>query len=152
MSEFLIILASKGHFASTHRSLAIMATWVEMEGQMEYSVSIPIYASVLPSRYYTSFCSLLPTDGPHLTTSQGRPHETSSQSQIWPKAQRLIIISCLVAKSCPTLCNPMNCCTAGFPVCHLLPEFAQTHVQWVSDAIQPSHFLFPSFPPALNLS
>ena len=42
---------------------------------------------------------------------------------------------CLVAKLCPTLCNPMDCSTSGFPVLHYLPEFAQTHVHWVSDAI-----------------
>ena len=40
-----------------------------------------------------------------------------------------------VAKSYPTLCDPMNCSTPGFSVLHYLPEFAQTHVQWDSDAI-----------------
>ena len=44
-----------------------------------------------------------------------------------------------VAQSCPTLCNPMNCSTPGLPVHHQLPEFTQTHVHRVSDAIQPSH-------------
>ena len=53
---------------------------------------------------------------------------------------------------CPTLCDPMDCSTQGFPVLHHLPEFAQTHVCWVSDAIQPSHPLLPPSPPALNLS
>ena len=48
--------------------------------------------------------------------------------------------------------TPMDCSTPGFPVHRQLPEFTQTHVHWVSDAIQPSHPLsFPS-PPALNLS
>ena len=46
---------------------------------------------------------------------------------------------CSLAKSCPTLCDPMGCSTPGFPVLYCLPEFAQTHVHWVSDAIQPSH-------------
>ena len=40
-----------------------------------------------------------------------------------------------VAQSCPTLCNPMNCSTPGLPVRHQLPEFTQTHVHRVSDAI-----------------
>ena len=53
--------------------------------------------------------------------------------------------------SCPTLCNPMDCSTPGFPVLHHLPEFSQTHVHWVGDAIQPSHPVVP-FSPALNLS
>ena len=44
-----------------------------------------------------------------------------------------------VAQSCPTLCNPMNRSTLGLPVHHQLPEFTQTHVHGVSDAIQPSH-------------
>ena len=46
----------------------------------------------------------------------------------------------------------MNCSTPGFPVFHYLAEFAQTHVHWVSDAIQPSHPLSSPSPPALNLS
>ena len=50
----------------------------------------------------------------------------------------------------PTLCDPMNCSTPGFPVHHHLLEFAQTHVHWVTDAIQPSHPL--SFPSPLALS
>ena len=55
-------------------------------------------------------------------------------------------------QSCPTLCDPMHCSTPGFPVHHHLPELAQTHVHWVSDATQPSRPLsFPS-PPAFSLS
>ena len=56
-----------------------------------------------------------------------------------------------VAQSCPTLCNPMNCSTPGRPVHHQLPEFTQTQVHQVSDAIQPSYPLSPS-PPAPNPS
>ena len=50
---------------------------------------------------------------------------------------------CSVTKSCLTLCDPMDCSMPGFPVLHYFPEFAQTHVHWVSDAIQPSHPLSP---------
>ena len=57
-----------------------------------------------------------------------------------------------VTKSCPTLCDPMNRSTPGFPVHHQLPESTQTHVHWVGDAIQPSHPLSSPSPPALNLS
>ena len=58
-----------------------------------------------------------------------------------------------VAQLCPILCDPMNCSTPGLPVHHQLPEFTQTHVHRVSDAIQPSHPLSsPSPPPALNPS
>ena len=50
-----------------------------------------------------------------------------------------------VVQSCLTLCDPMDCSTPGFPVHHQLPEFAQTHVHWVGDAIQPSHPLSSPF-------
>ena len=53
-----------------------------------------------------------------------------------------------VAQSCPTLCNPINRSTPGLSVHHQLPEFTQTHVHWVSDAIQPSHPLSSPSPPA----
>ena len=56
-----------------------------------------------------------------------------------------------VAKSCLTLCDPMDCIAPGFPVLHHLPEFTQTQVHWFGDAIQPSHPLSPSFPPAFSL-
>ena len=52
-----------------------------------------------------------------------------------------------VAQSCPTLCDPMNRSTPGLPVHHQLPEFTQSRVHRVSDAIQPSHPQSPS-PPA----
>jgi len=57
-----------------------------------------------------------------------------------------------VAQSCLTLCNPMNRSTPGLPVHHQLPEFTQTHVRRVSDAIQPSHPLSSPSPPAPNPS
>ena len=57
-----------------------------------------------------------------------------------------------VAQLCPTLCDPMDCSTPGLPVHHQLLEFTQTHVHWVSDAIQPSHPLSSPSPPAFNLS
>ena len=58
---------------------------------------------------------------------------------------------CSVVKSCLTLCDPMDSNVPGFPVLHYLPEFAQTHVHWVSDAIQPSHPLLPTSPFAFHL-
>ena len=58
---------------------------------------------------------------------------------------------CSVAHSCLTLCDPMYCSTPGFPVLHHLQDLAQTHVHWVSDAIQPSHPL-SSPSPAFSLS
>ena len=57
-----------------------------------------------------------------------------------------------VAQSCPTLCDPMNRNTPGLPVHHQLPEFTQTQVHWVRDAIQPSHPRLSPSPPAPNPS
>ena len=61
-----------------------------------------------------------------------------------------------VTQSCPTLCDPMNRSTPGLPVHHQLPEFTQTHVLRVSDAIQPSHppsplLLLPPIPPSIRV-
>ena len=61
-----------------------------------------------------------------------------------------------VAQLCPTLCDPMNHSTPGLPVHHKLPEFTQTHVHQVSDAIQPSHPLpspsfLPPIPPSIRV-
>ena len=61
-----------------------------------------------------------------------------------------------VAQSCLTLCDPMNRSTPGLPVRHQLPEFTQTHIHRVRDAIQPSHpllslFLLPPIPPSIRV-
>ena len=90
--------------------------------------------------------------------------EQDNQSQI-SHLQKEIKIVCMchdskrwlmqfssVAQLCPTLCNPMDCSMPGLPVHHQLPELTQTHVHWVSDAIQPSHPLSSPSPPAFHLS
>ena len=69
-------------------------------------------------------------------------------SELWEALE----ICCLVAQLCLTLCDPVDCSMPGFPVLHYLLVFAQTHVHWVGDAIQPSHPLLSPLPPALNLS
>ena len=63
---------------------------------------------------------------------------------------------CSVTKSCLTLCDLIDCSTPGFSVLHHLPEFAQIHVHWVSDAIQPSYplsllLLLPSIFPSIRV-
>ena len=62
------------------------------------------------------------------------------------------ICCCSVTKSSLTLCDPMNYSMSGFPVLPYLPEFAKTHVCWVSDENQPSHPLSSRSPPTFNLS
>ena len=71
---------------------------------------------------------------------------------MWRKGVLKHSCSCSVPKSCLTLCDPMDCSMPGFPVLHYLPEFAQTHDHWISDAIQPSYPWSHPSPPALNLS
>ena len=57
---------------------------------------------------------------------------------------------CSVMQSCPILCDPMDCSMPGHPVLHHLIKFAQTHVHWVHDAIQPSHLLSPQLSSCLQ--
>ena len=59
---------------------------------------------------------------------------------------------CTVTQSCPTLCDPIDCSTPGFPVYHQLLKLAQTHVHRVGDAIQPPYPLWSPSPPTFNLS
>ena len=73
--------------------------------------------------------------------------DAMSQRFIWGSVQ-----FSSVTQSCLTLCDPMNHSTPGFPVHHHLPEFTQTHVHRLGDAIQPSHPLSSPFPPAPNPS
>ena len=68
------------------------------------------------------------------------------------KDKHCMIARMNVTQSCLTLCDPMNRSTPGLPVHHQLPEFTETHVHRVSDAIQPSHPLSSPSPPAPNPS
>ena len=85
---------------------------------------------------------------------------SSNPRFIWSEIETLFLSSpsrfSSVAQSCPTPCNPMNRSTPGLSVHHQLdrvnPEFTQTHVHWVGDAIQPSHPLASPSPPAPNPS
>ena len=76
---------------------------------------------------------------------------TRLKRQLLPDSAGLASFSS-VAQSCPILGDPMNRSTPGLPVHHQLPEFTQTHVRRVSDAIQPSHALSSPSPPAPNPS
>ena len=62
----------------------------------------------------------------------------------------LVVQFSSVAQPCLTLCDPVNCSMPDFPVHHQLPEFTQTHIHWISDAIQLSHPLSSPSPPAPN--
>ena len=84
--------------------------------------------------------------------------EEFSRETIYKGASRVSVQFSLVAQSCPTLCDRVDCSTPGLPVHHQLLEFIQTHVHWVDDAIQPSHplichplFLLPSIFPSIRV-
>ena len=82
----------------------------------------------------------------------GKFHGLSSLGGYSPWGCKESVQFSSVTQSCPTLCDPMNHSTPGLPVHHQLPEFTQTHVHQVSDAIQPSHPLSSPSPPAPNPS
>ena len=75
-----------------------------------------------------------------------------ASKQTGPFHDLVVNYCCSVTQSCPTLCNLIDCSTPVFPVLPHLLKFAQTHVHWISDVIQPSHPVSPPSPPALNLS
>ena len=71
---------------------------------------------------------------------EGWSHWTGMEKE---SLHKFMWICCSITKSCSTLCGPMDCSTPGFPVLHYLLEFAQTHIHWLGDAIQPSHPVVP---------
>ena len=109
---------------ATHsNTLAWKIPWTEKPGRLQSMWSQRVGHNWATSLHFTS-------EGPYPT---------------------LVTVHCSVTQSC-WLCNSMDCSMPGFPVLHYLPEFAQTHVHWVSDAIQPSHPLLSPSSSALNLS
>ena len=90
----------------------------------------------------------------HDWATKHTPHSFSSAVKGHKIFPFFFIVCCCfsVAKLCPTLCHPMDCSTPGFLFLPHLLEFAQTHVHWVSDAIQPPHPLSSPSPPAFNHS
>ena len=76
--------------------------------------------------------------------------------KLWKNIEEPSVQFSSLAQLCPTLCDPMDCSTPGFPVHYQLLEFTHTHVHWVGDAIQPSHLLssplrLPSIFPSISV-
>ena len=99
----------------------------------------------------------------HICVKKAKESRPSSNWNYWLQfiailsslsAQGFLIWWCCfsVIQACLTLCDPMDCSLAGFPVHNHFPELAQTHVHGVGAAIQPSHPLSSPSPPAFNLS
>ena len=98
--------------------------------------------------------------GPNKPTMSARPHVDKDSNEKEIKKKSILVIEVKlgnyllhkeqysvmfssVTQSCPTFCDPMDCSMPGLPVHHQLPDLTQTHVHWVSDAIQPSHPVIP---------
>ena len=90
--------------------------------------------------------------GSKITADCDWSHKIKSCLLLGRKVMTNLVQFSSVAQLCPTLYDSMDCSTPGLPVHHQLPEFTQTYVHWVSDAIQPPHPLSSPSPPALNLS
>ena len=90
---------------------------------------------------------------PQLQTGDHCLNKNKERGRAMPPTSVLFHQLSSVTQSCLTLCDPLDCSTPGLPVHHQLPEFTQTHVHWVSDAIQPSHpLLSPSHQENKNLT
>ena len=90
--------------------------------------------------------------GSKITVDGDCSHEIKRQLLLRRKVMTKLVQFSSVTQSCPTLCHPVNHSMPGLPVHHQLPEFTQTHVHRVSDAIQPSHPLSSPSPPTPNPS
>ena len=88
----------------------------------------------------------------HRSHFSGNAESALGSRWLGPGLKLLSVQFSSVAQLCPTLWDPMNCSTPGLPVHHQLPEPTQTHVHWVSDAIQRSHPMLSPSSPALSLS
>ena len=113
---------------------------------LEVSVSFP--SLIMASAIAPFKCCYASSMAPHGLRTQLGGSIRNRNITVYP----LYCCCCSVAQLYPTLCNPMNCSTSGFPVLHYFPECAQTHVLWVSDAIPPFHPLLPSCPQSFPAS
>ena len=112
-------------------------------GETLFSVQCHVKLGVFPMHKPGSF--LLPLD-----TRFFSPWSLSLKCSVGSTISSVQFSS--VTQSCLTLCDPMDCSTPGLPVCHQLPEFTQTHDNWVGDAIHPYQPLSSPSPPTFNLS
>ena len=110
---------------------------------------------ILRQEYWSALLFPSPGDLPNPGIKPGFPALQADSLPSEPPGKSIKGISVQfssVTQSCPTLCDPIDWSTPGFPVHHQLPEFTQTHVHGVGDAIQPSHSLSSPSPPAFSLS
>ena len=123
----------------------ILLLWVRLSSKIPYINEIIWYLSSCVCLISFSFISSRFIHGLQKAKCPSFSGLNNIPFQVWTTCYPFICQQALqfssVAQLCPTLCDPMNSSTPGLPV--QLPEFTQTHVHWVSDAIQPSHPLLP---------
>ena len=116
-------------------------------------LKVPLSIQALPNQYSSQEGPEECCHGPHLFGSECRPVTIVSDFLTqYPQPPLPSVQFSSVTQSCLTLYDPMNCSTPGLPIHHQLPEFTQTHVHRVGDAIQPFHPLLSPFPLAPNPS
>ena len=110
-------------------------------------------------KYWSGLPFPSPRDLPHLGIESVSPALQADSLPTEPPGKPLLLLLfspsaqfSSTAQLCPNLCDPMERSMPGLPVHHKLPEFTQTHVHWVGEAIQPSHPLLSPSPPAFKLS
>ena len=139
-------------FVSAHiPGCTCLVRWFEQISWSRTSNPI-IHKVVWALDYFSNFLLLWFTDGKRIWSGIAVDHFLVPMNWygIIPLKTRIQFSS--VPQLCPTLCYPMDCSMSGLPVHHQLPEFTQTHVHWVGDAIQPSHPLLSPSPLPFNVS
>ena len=125
-----------------------LSLWLEWK----LTFSSPVATAVFQICWHIECSTFLASSFRIWNSSTGIPSPPLALFIVMLSKAHLTSHSSSVAQSCPTLCDPMNCSMPDLPVHHHLPEFTQTHVHWVGDAIQLSHPLSSPFPPAPNPS
>ena len=150
------------HYHLNHSNLDFTPTWLSPKLFLRSSVMF-LLSQLLSSAWWNSWSSHLKTPSTFdITLScssyflifSGSFVISSSYSFLWFAISSSLqsVQFSYIAQSCPTLCDPVNRSTPCLSVHHQLPEFTQTHIHRVSDAIQPSHLLSSPSPPAPNPS
>ena len=147
----LNISNSTSKTTTTTTNLIGQRPWIEIFSKKDIQIANRHMKRWLASLIIRKF--QIKSIGYHPITKYSKRQQITRAGEDAKKRQTLYTVqSSSVPQSCPTLWNPMNRSTSGLPVHHQLPEFTQTYVHRVSDAIQPSHPLSSPSPPAPNPS
>ena len=142
----MTVITDRDQFSSIQFSRSVMSDSLQPH---ELQHTRPPCPSPIP-RVHPDSCSLFPPAAWFSSVAQLCPISWWHWGNTLCKMYPVLVQFSSVTQSCLTLCDPMNRSTPGLPVHHQLPEFTQTHVHQVGDAIQPSHPLPPT-PPCIRV-